>query len=124
MVQLALMATRRPPAQLFLWWASHREQFAGAIGVGLAALIIAALILLGVWMRGGGTVTGHVVRFGVRETDLGSFPVAVVQLENRLTTVKLTRTHNCRIGDAITLRSRGQGVLGRYNEPCTPLDTH
>ncbi|MEW5686430.1 MAG: hypothetical protein AB1942_16050 [Pseudomonadota bacterium] len=111
------MTLRRNPSGWSLWWAMHQDKVR-AIGIG--ALFIAALILLGVWLRGGGTVTGHVVRFGMRETDLGTFPVAVVQLEDRLTTVKLTRTHNCRIGDSITIRRRGQGLVGRYNQPCTP----
>ena len=94
----------------------RREQFAVVAGLGIAALIIAALVLLQVWVRSGGTVTGHVVRFGL----VGSFPVAVVQLEDRLATVRLTLPHNCRVGDSITLRARGHGVLGRYSRPCTP----
>ena len=96
------------------------EPLAAAKTFGVGALLIGVLILLWIWRQGGGTVTGHVVRFGLHETDLGSFPVAVVQLEDRLTTIELDRTHNCRIGDSITLRRRVQGVLGRYARPCTP----
>ncbi len=107
-----------------LWWLLHGERLRAAGGLGLGVAVIAGFALLVAWSRGGGTVTGQVVRFGLRETDLGSVPVAVVQLADRLTTVELARTHNCRIGDSITIHRRRQGVLGGYSRPCTPAPTN
>lgn len=93
-----------------------REQFAAIAAIGIVALLFAALILFGLWMRGGAAATGRIVRFGLRETDMGSFPVAVVRAGDRFTTVKLPRANTCRVGDEITFRLRSRSVVD-YN-PC------
>jgi len=106
--------------QFALWWALHRERTLVAAGLAVAAGVALLLAMLVGWTRGGEMITGRVVGFGLHESDTGTFPVAIVQLGNASMTIVLGRSHNCRIGDAITVRKRSTGLLSHYERPCRP----
>lgn len=106
-----------------LWWALNRDRLLVAAGLVLAAGLLLLLAQLSGWTRSGDMVVGKVVGFGLHETDLGTYPVAVVQLKDIQTRVILTRSNNCRIGDDITLRKRSMGLMSFYATPCTHTNT-
>lgn len=91
---------------------------ANLIGFGLMVGAVFAIGALAFWIgapRGAPVeVDGVVVGFGLEETEIGSLPLARVQVEGRLATVRLPRGVACAKGDRMhLLKSRG-GLGARY----------
>ena len=57
------------------------------------------------------TAYGSVLRFSLRESDEGSFPLARVRVDDRDVVISLPRGTRCNIGDRIEL-SRRKALLG------------
>jgi hypothetical protein len=75
------------------------------LGIPLAILFAAALAGLVLFPLGPSyPMTGAVKTFGVRESDTGTYPVAVVSLPGGPVTVPLPRGHSCRVGSLIRLQ--------------------
>ncbi len=94
------------------------------IGLGLALLFAAALsaVLLLIKLPVGPPqpVQGRLISFGLHETELGSFPQAIVSVDGVSARVSLTRTSGCSIGDAIELERERRlwGVAYRVRSDC------
>ncbi|MEH6678032.1 peptidoglycan recognition protein family protein [Phenylobacterium sp.] len=86
---------------LMRFWLLERAEPLGLLLGGLIVVSISALVLL---REPAGSVEGRVLRLGMHETETGSYPRAVVQLEARQITVNLPRASQCLVGDVVQVR--------------------
>jgi hypothetical protein len=102
---------------LLRFWLGERSNALGLI----LAVVVAPILALAISPRGRGRVAeGIITRFGLTETDTGSYPVAVVRLATTQTSVQLPRENRCKVGGRIQRLERS-GALGRsYAAAATP----
>lgn len=70
-------------------------QKAEPLGLLLGVLVVVSISALALLKEPAGSVEGKVLKLGVHETETGSYPRAVVQLETRQITVDLPRASRC-----------------------------
>lgn len=83
---------------LIRFWLTER---AGALGLLFGVLVIMGVAALLLPIAPAQRIDGTVLKLGLRETETGSYPRAVVQLDGRQIALDLRRDSRCAVGDAI-----------------------
>lgn len=86
--------------RLIRFWLSER---AGVLGLAVGVLVIIGAVALALPIGPPERLEGRVLKLGLRETETGSRPRAVVQLESGQIAVDLPRANSCAVGAKVRL---------------------
>ena len=90
---------------LKIWWLLNRTESRGCLLTLALTMLILAVVLVILWSPDEGrTVTGEIVSFGWRETELGSYPVAYIVADSVRGRVRLYPSESCVLGDTVSVR--------------------
>ena len=98
-------------------WISER---AGILGLAIAAVSAACLASLVVPIGPGERVVARITRFGLEETDTGSYPVAVAEIPTGSIQIRLPRANSCVLGSELHLIKRRYLLWRAYSAAFPP----